>query len=164
MAIEWRQQYSVHEVTIDSQHRRLFEMGARLYEMAGGNADMAEYRKVLDGLAAYTHEHFSYEEAYLRRNGYSKLEQHIHEHLDFTGQVDGFMREADEWMNGIEPLKDPHTGTDGLMDIDGKAGMDDQSSHSDRIFRTILFVTEWISRHISQTDREFSKEFRRKGI
>ncbi len=155
MAMEWHPQYSVNDQKIDDQHKKLFAMGARLYALAGKDADMCSFHEILEGLVAYTKDHFTHEEAYLLRNGYSKREQHLLEHQDFIDRVNGFL---------LETTDASHDGDAAGKDAAGSERLGAGSAGNDRIFRAILFVTEWISRHISQSDKDYSKEFRKKGI
>ena len=52
MYFEWKDEYSVNVAEIDKQHRRLFEIGARLYDLAGAKETAADMTKVLKSWTA----------------------------------------------------------------------------------------------------------------
>jgi len=65
VAFEWKDRYSLNIGEIDKQHKRLFEIGARVYDLAVLNDSYDHYdeiMKTLDELLEYTEYHFRYEE------------------------------------------------------------------------------------------------------
>jgi len=77
----WKDEYSVGNELLDSQHRRLIE----LVDALGGDADLGE---VLDGLRKYGSEHFRAEEALLETTNYPDLEKHRSYHDAFRIWLD----------------------------------------------------------------------------
>jgi len=75
-SMEWKDEYSVGNDLLDSQHRQLIELVGAL----GGSADLGE---VLDGLRRYGEAHFHTEEELLEAAHYPELERHRHYHNAF---------------------------------------------------------------------------------
>jgi hemerythrin len=84
----WDSSYSVGIQEMDDQHRKLIEIINELGQTLdrGENRDAAV--KVLNGLVAYTKEHFALEELYFRQFDYEKTDEHINEHVDLVAQVE----------------------------------------------------------------------------
>jgi hemerythrin len=83
----WQSKYSVGVPEIDREHKRLFELADRLHTaMLAGNGNESE-RAALSELIQYTAEHFSHEEALMRRYHYADLTAHHAKHEAFTKAV-----------------------------------------------------------------------------
>jgi len=83
----WREAYSVGMPEIDEQHKGLIRLINNLQNaMMEGNGKSV-VSGILDDLVRYTHSHFTFEEAVLRRGGYSQLAAHCEEHKRLTAQV-----------------------------------------------------------------------------
>lgn len=85
--MEWNDKLSVGIAPIDRQHQKLVGMLNTLYDgvQAGHGKDVLG--KVLDGLIAYTVDHFSFEEKLFAQTGYPASAAHIKEHEDLKRQV-----------------------------------------------------------------------------
>lgn len=87
---KWTPECSVNVAQFDKQHQHLFflindlntAMRARRGKIVVGNIVLA--------LIAYTKEHFTAEEAAMRRTAYPKLAEHYQEHCQFTARVSEF--------------------------------------------------------------------------
>ncbi len=77
----WRDEFSVGNEKLDSQHRHLVELINELK----GDTDLGI---VLAGLRAYASEHFREEEAQMEAAGYPELERHRYYHRAFQGWLD----------------------------------------------------------------------------
>src|SRR5271166_668217 len=83
----WRNTYSVGMPDIDDQHKGLVRLINSLQTaMMEGNGKSV-LSGTLDDLIRYTQSHFAFEEAMLRKRGYSQLAAHCAEHKRLTGQV-----------------------------------------------------------------------------
>ena len=84
---EWKDDYSVHVISIDNQHQTLFRMAGELHgAMIAGQA-RAVLAKILDRLVQYTAMHFAHEERLMRLHNYPDLPSHRAEHQALTTQV-----------------------------------------------------------------------------
>lgn len=88
--IAWTDELSVEIEEIDEQHKKLVNMINDLsYAMSKGKGrDVIE--SILSGLTDYTLEHFSNEENYFKRFGYSGSLKHKREHKDFVDKITQF--------------------------------------------------------------------------
>ena len=132
MSFKWRNEFSTDVGDIDEQHKKLFEIGGRLYDIATINDKYDHYDeivKIMDELADYTIYHFSFEENLLKENGYKEFDLHKIEH-DFF----------------IKKLK--RLGNKDLEENQNESTME-----------MIRFVADWISAHILKTDQQYVSFF-----
>ena len=89
--LNWDAQYSVGVKEIDEQHKRMIDYINEL-ESALNASDVREHIvRVLNGLVAYTRDHFATEEAYFRKFDYENTEAHISEHMNLISDVEIFV-------------------------------------------------------------------------
>ena len=84
---DWDEKYSVGIKSIDQQQKKLFDLLSNFYEMIrqkGTNRAMSE---ILQGLIEYAESHFSTEENYMKKYGYSLYERHTAQHAKFVGKI-----------------------------------------------------------------------------
>lgn len=127
---EWKEEYSVGIQSIDEQHKKLFEIGNRAYELLKNNIYIDKYDKIIhiiEELKEYTVFHFTYEEKYLLENGYRKFFSHKVEHENFIQKF----REIE--YNRID---------------DGQ---------NEYIMELLQFIFKWIDEHILIKDKEYSE-------
>lgn len=84
---EWRDDYSVKIGSIDVQHQKLVAMLNALHDGMVAGSGTAHLGAQLQGLVAYTAEHFAYEERLFAEHGYPSAPQHIEEHQRLVAQV-----------------------------------------------------------------------------
>jgi hemerythrin-like metal-binding protein len=84
---QWSDSYSVKDVKVDAQHKRLFEMLGELQDAMRNGSGKTELGKMLDFLADYTVTHFKDEEEVMKKLNMSDLAHHIKEHEDFVNFV-----------------------------------------------------------------------------
>ncbi len=80
--VKWDKSYSVKVKEVDAQHKRLFAMLNELID-AKSAEDLDKTRSIVNSLAQYTVQHFSYEEDLLEQYHYPEIAQHkqIHKAL-----------------------------------------------------------------------------------
>lgn len=126
MMLTWRDEYSIGVEMIDEQHKHLFEIGNRIYDLLENYLLADKYDKivaVVQELSDYTKYHFKTEEDYMIQIKYPKY---------FSQKV-----EHDDFIQKIEEID--------LTDIDK-----DQDKH----IRDILtFVFHWVLEHILKKDK-----------
>ena len=80
MLIEWNdKKYGVGVAEIDSQHKDLVQMINYLHEEQKKGLGKEALGKLFISLEAYSNEHFSCEEDYLKNSSFLKEQQHEHE-------------------------------------------------------------------------------------
>ena len=86
--LEWLEAYECGNSTIDTQHRRLFELANRLIE-AAFDADQGSpaVHTAFDELLAHVAKHFADEEAILRNMHYEKFELHQRAHAGLVARA-----------------------------------------------------------------------------
>lgn len=80
MALVWRQDISVGDDRIDSDHKALFSIINTAEDVINGSGSRRDLERVLARLDQYTKEHFAREEEMQRRVGYPFHEAHKLEH------------------------------------------------------------------------------------
>ena len=86
--LEWKDEYSVGESTIDEQHKGLFKLSNKIYDLLKKEVDNSEaFRELFIALNDYTVEHFIYEEMYIQSQGYPQLKEHINQHIEFSKEL-----------------------------------------------------------------------------
>ncbi|EAK0822705.1 bacteriohemerythrin [Campylobacter lari] len=85
--IKWAKEYSVHNKTIDEQHKALFDIAKKAYLIAENHASISEIKSVLSELFEYVKTHFKDEEAYMESIAYPDLEHHKKIHQEITASL-----------------------------------------------------------------------------
>ncbi|MEW6650980.1 MAG: bacteriohemerythrin [Chloroflexota bacterium] len=85
--IRWEERYSVRVPHLDQQHRHLVDLINQLYDAMRVGKGQIEMVGILDQLVEYTRNHFSSEEAFMRRQGFPGYAEHRAAHQRLTQQV-----------------------------------------------------------------------------
>jgi len=137
MLFKWKDNYSCNISGIDNQHKKLFEIGSRIFDLVSLNDGYDHYDEImniLNELKDYTIYHFSYEEELMKEHNYEDYESHKIEH-------DFFIKK--------------------LMRLE-KSDLEDNQNEA--LMKIITFVADWISGHILKTDMKYKTFFNDKGI
>lgn len=84
---EWSNDYSVGVPSIDMEHRRLVELLNELHDSMTAGKAAEHLTSILDGLVAYTADHFRHEEELFALHGFPEAESHTEEHRRLVEQV-----------------------------------------------------------------------------
>ncbi|MFM1876428.1 MAG: hypothetical protein RL266_2165 [Bacteroidota bacterium] len=117
----WKEKYSVSNVIIDDQHKRLLDILFRLERLVNHRKGASELVRLLEEMSEYAQDHFRSEEDYMQRIGYPGLDRHRELHSRYGLQVLQFtvqhMEEAQE--NPREVLNFlTHWWTDHILKVD----------------------------------------------
>lgn len=137
MYFDWKEIYSVNVEEIDKQHKKLFEIGGRIYDLVQSDDEYDHYDEILvilEELKDYTIFHFDYEEKLMKQYGFEEAEIHSFEHIFF--------------MKKLKKLES--------LDIDTK--------QKKVMMELITFIADWISGHILKSDMKYSEFFNGKGL
>ena len=87
--IEWNDEYLLGIQEIDNQHKKLVAIANELYDITTGNSEVYKLQmsKVLKKLTDYTVYHFSSEEEFMKKKGYSGVDLHKTAHDGFINEV-----------------------------------------------------------------------------
>lgn len=130
MYFEWKEQYSVNIPEIDRQHKRLLEIGQRVYDLLAAKDDFDHYDEImtiLDELREYTIYHFTYEEKLLEKHQYAQLDDHKLEHKFAVRKLQRV----------------------GNKDVDRQ--------QKEALVDLITFISDWIAGHILKVDMKYKE-------
>lgn len=128
---EWKKEYEIGIVKVDNEHKKLFDIANRGYELLKNDFYVDKYDRIMDimvELKDYAKFHFSAEEEYLASIGYKKLFTHKMEHDYFIEKISSV----------------------NINDID---------TNQDKYIQDILdFMVQWIKVHILEKDKEYAMQ------
>jgi hemerythrin len=90
---EWKDEYSVHVISIDAQHQNLFAIARELHAAMEAGQAKSVLAKTLDRLVKYTKMHFSHEERRMQQGNYPDFPAHKAAHDALTAQVQKFQED-----------------------------------------------------------------------
>jgi len=125
---EWKTEYETGIDLIDLQHKKLFEIGRKGFELLNNYNDIDKQAIIVDiilELKKYTIYHFSTEENYLRNINYKEFAKHINEHEEFIKKF-----------NAIDLINDSKNQDSYLQEV-------------------VEFVYKWIDHHILSEDLKY---------
>lgn len=123
----WKEEYGVGLELIDDQHKHLFEIGNRAYDILKDKLCIDKYDKmaeVLEDLREYTKYHFKTEEEYMLETGYEGYFAQKVAHKNFVDKLDSYD------LNSIEELTNKE------------------------IEEILSFIFEWVLGHILKEDKK----------
>ena len=85
--IAWSDEYIVGIKNIDSQHKKLFKLVNKLYDLKENETTKEDIRTILYDFKNYMQTHFDEEEDYMNSIGYDKLEIHKKQHQEIIDQL-----------------------------------------------------------------------------
>ena len=86
-AINWSEKYSVGIVSIDNQHKKLFDLINKLSDSMKAGKSSEQLGTVFLELINYTDMHFKAEEAFFKQYSYPSSIKHVMHHDDLRKQV-----------------------------------------------------------------------------
>ena len=128
--ISWKDEYKIGVETIDNQHKKLFEIANRAYELLKNDTYIDKYDRIvqiLEELKEYTKFHFRSEEEYMESIGYKRLLSQKVAHNDFIDKIYSI----------------------NLSEID--------ENQDEYILEILDFIVNWISVHILENDMLIAK-------
>ncbi|KLU65558.1 MULTISPECIES: hemerythrin family protein [Desulfosporosinus] len=123
--LEWKEEYSIGVEQIDEQHRHLFEIGNKIYDLLENYLYVDKYDRIvsiIQELKDYTKYHFQAEEDYMIELKYPRYFSQKVEHDDFIQKIEG---------------------------VDLESLDRDQDKH---IREILTFVFDWVLEHILKKD------------
>lgn len=126
--IQWSDEYRLGLNDIDEQHKYLFAIANKAYNLLTNELRLDKYdqiMEILDELRDYTVVHFNQEEQYMASIGYPKLLSHKVQHDDFVAKI------SNVDLNTVDDNQDKY-----LLDL-------------------LEFFAEWLMNHILKTDRMY---------
>ncbi|HOV26108.1 MAG TPA: bacteriohemerythrin [Pseudobacteroides sp.] len=130
MVLEWNEKFSVNINVIDEQHKKLFEIGRRIYDelcITGEHDRYDEISKIFDELNEYVEYHFKFEEELMEKCGYPNLEIHKMQHRFF------------------------------IKKLEKEKNRDIDANQKESLVRLISFIADWIVQHILGEDMAYKE-------
>ncbi len=124
--VKWEEKYRLGVEAIDEQHKELFQIANRIYELLKNEMILDKFdhiMEIIDELKSYTVDHFKDEEEYMKSIGYKKFLSHKVAHTDFLDK-----------MENID-----------LNKID--------NGHNEYLLSILDFVCLWLVEHIMKEDK-----------
>ena len=124
--VTWKEEYKIGIDLIDEQHKKLFEIAGRAYDLLKNNFRIDKYDQIVDimeELKEYTAYHFKTEEDYMESISYKRIFSQKVQHNEFITKING---------------------------IDLKKVDDDQGKY---LLDILEFIVEWIESHILGQDK-----------
>ncbi|MGR6836892.1 bacteriohemerythrin [Syntrophomonas erecta] len=124
--IKWKDEYSLGIERIDEQHRQLFAIADKAYQVLKDDLCIDKYDQIvaiMDELKSYAVFHFRTEEEYMRSIGYKRYLSHKVSHADFIEQT-----------NDID-----------LTNVD--------INQDNYLLKVLDFIVTWIDQHILGQDK-----------
>jgi hemerythrin len=117
----WNEKYSVKNIIIDEQHRKLLDILYRLEKMVTRGKDHSEMVKLLSEMSDYANAHFKSEERYMEKIGYPNLSEHKKLHSQYSLEVLRFtLHHLDDNPNNARDVLNflTHWWTDHILKVD----------------------------------------------
>jgi len=128
MFFKWRDAFKMDIPEIDAQHKKLFEIGSRLYELISLKDNYDHYdeiMQIIDELRNYTKYHFNYEEELMKQKNFEDYEAHKIEHDYFIKKI-------------------------------ARINIEDIEEDQEKVMLEMVeFIADWISGHILKTDKNY---------
>lgn len=128
--IQWSEEYVIGIDKIDEQHKKLFEIANRAYELLKNPFITDKYDKIvtiIKELKDYTKYHFNYEEKYMQSIGYRRYFSQKLAHDEFIEKINKF----------------------DLKNID--------NNQNEAILNLLEVIATWIGEHIKTEDSKIPK-------
>lgn len=84
---EWTSAIEIGHAEIDTQHKRLLELGEAVVEPLTNLNEPRHSAAPLQALIDYAQEHFAYEEGLMRLAGYPEADQHAKQHASLLKEL-----------------------------------------------------------------------------
>lgn len=90
--IEWSEELSVGNLSIDFEHKRLVQIINELYDAMKNGEGLKIVGSSLQRLVTYTKTHFKNEEELMNKNNYVLLDDHKKEHQKFVDEIETLLK------------------------------------------------------------------------
>lgn len=130
----WSDKMSVGVEVLDNDHKKLVDMVNRLFDGIQAGQGKEAVGQILDGLIAYTVEHFKREEDFFAQTGYPGSAEHKAIHADLCKQV-------------VDIQQKYKSGATAALSLE-----------------VMNFLKNWLVNHIQGADRKYGPYLNGRGI
>ena len=89
----WKEVYSVGNVEIDKEHKKLFDIAQGAFTQVEPSQRNAKIKEVLTELYTYMKTHFKHEDKYMREINYPAIEEHKVLHHNIIEKINTFVKQ-----------------------------------------------------------------------
>jgi hemerythrin-like metal-binding protein len=115
MAIfDWDEKYSVHDMTMDNHHKKLFDILNKLFDEMAKGAQDDKIIEIINELISYTNYHFTEEERMMEREGYPDILNHKQLHKAFVARMEEYAEKSKNGNAIFIVVEVANTGVDWL--------------------------------------------------
>lgn len=132
--MKWDQSLSIGIDSIDSQHKKLFDLIDQLQNAMGAGESRRVLDEIFTGLVDYTKEHFTHEAELFEKLGYERINEHLAKH-------EAFVRKLTELQSQFEQSSNFMIGVD-----------------------VMTFMTDWLVSHIMGEDQKYVALFKENQV
>ncbi len=86
--LDWHDGFNINVIQIDEQHRQLLDMAQSVHDALHAVSEPAVLLDKLDGLLAFTRQHFAFEESLMLKHAYPGIQEHCQEHTELLERVE----------------------------------------------------------------------------
>ena len=85
--LEWNEEFSVGNATVDQEHEHLIEQINQLYYELNHSADSATIEAILGDIQADISAHFAFEELLMQEANFTEFKEHKEDHQHLLDQI-----------------------------------------------------------------------------
>ena len=89
----WKEIYNVGNSSIDTEHKKLFDIAQEAFIEVEPSQRSAKIREVLTDLYTYMKSHFKHEEKFMEEINYPKFKEHKILHHDIIEKINTFVKQ-----------------------------------------------------------------------
>jgi len=90
----WKNQYCLGNESIDSEHKKLFQIANEVFSIKAAEATFHEIEKIIVSLFDYMRYHFDHEEAYMEEIAYSEIDYQKQKHAEIIREMNSMLKNA----------------------------------------------------------------------
>ena len=85
--VSWNKSFSVNNIEIDNQHKKLFELINKLHSSLKAGQGNTVLKPVLMELVEYVKVHFAHEEKLMKEKQYPDYDKHKQKHEEYISEL-----------------------------------------------------------------------------
>jgi len=155
MSLIWREQMSVANTLIDTEHKYLLEQVNQIEEAINTKENHDIIVEALDNLVKYTKTHFEHEELIQYKINYPRHGEHKVEHKKIMQNLYAIKEKLDIVLDGDNP--ESSMNHESHVEIDGSELEDNHEVHSvtkDDLEPLVGLIRSWVIEHVIGSDMD----------
>ena len=168
MSLVWRDQMSVHNTMIDTEHKYLIKQINAVEEAVNSNHNHDQIIEVLDHLVEYTKNHFAHEESIQKKINFPTHDDHKRLHQELINNLDEVRTKLQKALSSSDDDEsDDDNGEltdDELQDILSGDMDEDDSVSAEDLQPLIELMRNWLVDHIIGNDLKMKPYLQKKPL